>query len=99
MPASALDSEVFCDLFGTAPMRAVFADRARVQRYLDIEAALARVEARLGIIPDGAADEICRHCHAEEIDMARLKVQTERIGDVYKRQPWCTSTRRTNSPR
>jgi len=80
MPASAFDSEVFCDLFATAPMRDVFSDRARVQRYLDIEAALARVQARLGIIPAEAADEICRHCHAEEIDMARLKVQTERIG-------------------
>ncbi|HUB94718.1 MAG TPA: 3-carboxy-cis,cis-muconate cycloisomerase, partial [Stellaceae bacterium] len=67
-------------LFATAPMRDVFSDRARVQRYLDIEAALARVQARLGIIPAEAADEICRHCHAEEIDMARLKVQTERIG-------------------
>jgi 3-carboxy-cis,cis-muconate cycloisomerase len=80
MPASAIDSEVFCDLFATEAMRAVFSDRARVQRYLDIEAALARVEARLGIIPQEAADEICRHCNAAEIDMARLKVQTERIG-------------------
>src|SRR5580700_3374758 len=80
MPASAIDSEVFCDLFATEAMRAVFSDRARVQRYLDIEAALARVEARLGIIPQEAADEICRHCNEAEIDMARLKVQTERIG-------------------
>ena len=80
MPASALDSLVFRDLFGTASMRAVFADEARVQFYLDIEAALARVEARLGIIPQEAADEICRHCRAEEIDMALLKRQTERIG-------------------
>ena len=80
MPASALDSSVFRDLFGTEAMRAVFADEARVQFYLDIEAALARVEARLGIIPAAAAEEICRHCRAEEIDMALLKRQTERIG-------------------
>ncbi len=80
MPASALDSLVFRDLFGSAAMRAVFSDEARVQFYLDIEAALARVEARLGIIPNEAADEICRHCRSSEIDMALLKRQTERIG-------------------
>ncbi len=80
MPATALDSAVFRDIFTTAAMRGVFADENRVQCYLDIEAALARVEARLGIIPAAAADEICRHCHAEQFDMARLKQQTELIG-------------------
>jgi 3-carboxy-cis,cis-muconate cycloisomerase len=80
MPATALDSAVFCDLFGAAPMRRVFSDENRVQCYLDIEAALARVEARLGIIPAAAADEIARHCRAQDIDMALLKRQTERIG-------------------
>ncbi|HXQ50922.1 MAG TPA: 3-carboxy-cis,cis-muconate cycloisomerase [Stellaceae bacterium] len=80
MAASALDSAVFRDLFGSAEMRQVFSDENRVQCYLDIEAALARVEARLGIIPEAAAQEICRHCRAEEFDMALLKRQTERIG-------------------
>ena len=37
-------------------------------------------EARLGIIPTEAAEEICRHCHAAEMDFAKLKIQTERIG-------------------
>jgi 3-carboxy-cis,cis-muconate cycloisomerase len=80
MPATALDSSIFRDIFGTEAMRAVFSDESRVQFYLDIEAALARVQARLGIIPAEAADEIVRHCHVEQFDMARLKVQTERIG-------------------
>jgi 3-carboxy-cis,cis-muconate cycloisomerase len=80
MPATAIDSAVFRDIFSTAAMRQVFSDEARVQYYLDIEAALARVQARLGIIPKEAADEICRHCHAAEFDMALLKQQTERIG-------------------
>ena len=64
MAASAFDSEVFRDLFSTPAMRRIFSDRARVQYYLDIEAALARVQARLGIIPVAAADEIVRHCDA-----------------------------------
>ena len=78
MPATG--SEIFGDIFGTAAMRRIFSDEARVQYYLDIEAALARVQARLGIIPTDAADEIVRHCHADEFDFARLKAQTERIG-------------------
>jgi len=80
MPATTIDSAIFKDIFGTEAMRAVFSDERRVQYYLDIEAALARAQARLGIIPGEAADEICRHCHVGRFDMARLKAQTERIG-------------------
>src|SRR3954451_21269104 len=80
MPATAIDSLIFKDIFGTEAMRAVFSDERRVQHYLDIEAALARVQARLGIIPGEAAEEICRHCHVAAFDLARLKTQTERIG-------------------
>ena len=80
MPATAIDSAIFKDIFGTQAMREVFSDERRVQHYLDIEAALARVQARLGIIPSEAAEEICRHCQVAELDMALLKSQTERIG-------------------
>jgi 3-carboxy-cis,cis-muconate cycloisomerase len=80
MPASALDSAIFRDIFSTEAMRRVFSDENRVQKYLDIEAALAKVQARLGIIPREAADEIVKHCQAAEYDFALLKKQTERIG-------------------
>jgi 3-carboxy-cis,cis-muconate cycloisomerase len=61
-------------------MRAVFSDETRTGYYLEIEAALARAQARLGIIPAEAAREIERQCRIENIDLARLKQQTERIG-------------------
>jgi 3-carboxy-cis,cis-muconate cycloisomerase len=80
MSATANDSLIFRDIFGTEAMRRIFSDRARVQYYLDIEAALARVQARLGIVPEEAADEIGRHCDADQFDFARLKTETERIG-------------------
>jgi 3-carboxy-cis,cis-muconate cycloisomerase len=80
MPASLIDSVIFRDIFSTEAMRRVFSDENRVQKYLDFEAALARAQARLGIIPREAAEEICRHCHAAEIDFNKLKTQTERIG-------------------
>ncbi|MGH6672984.1 MAG: 3-carboxy-cis,cis-muconate cycloisomerase [Xanthobacteraceae bacterium] len=80
MPTSLIDSAVFRDIFSTEAMRRVFSDENRVQKYLDFEAALARAQARLGVIPREAADEICRHCNAAEIDFDKLKRQTERIG-------------------
>ena len=80
MTATALDSAIFRDIFSTADMRRVFSDEARTGYYLEIEAALARAQARLGVIPEQAAREIERQCRIENIDLDRLKKQTERIG-------------------
>jgi 3-carboxy-cis,cis-muconate cycloisomerase len=80
MPATALDSTILGDIFSTAEMRRVFSDETRIAYYLEFEAALARVQARLGIIPAAAAQEIERKCKVENIDFAKLKRQTERIG-------------------
>ena len=80
MPSTILDSAVFRDIFTTPAMRQVWSDENRVQKYLDFEAALARAQARLEIIPQEACDEIVKHCSADKIDMAKLKEATERIG-------------------
>jgi 3-carboxy-cis,cis-muconate cycloisomerase len=80
MPSTILDSTVFRDIFTTPDMRQVWSDESRVQKYLDFEAALARAQARLKIIPQEACDEIVAHCDAKLIDMAKLKEATERIG-------------------
>ncbi len=80
MPATIIDSAIFRDMFGAADMREVFSDERRTQCYLDIEAALARAQARLKIIPREACEEIVKHCHIDQIDMAKLKATTERIG-------------------
>jgi 3-carboxy-cis,cis-muconate cycloisomerase len=80
MSAVGVSSGIFRDIFSTEPMRRIFADENRVQKYLDIEGALARAQARLGVIPQNACDEIVRHCAIAEYDFAKLKAQTERIG-------------------
>ena len=80
MASTAIDSIIFRDIFSTPAMRRVFSDETRIQRYLDIEVALARAQARLGIIPREAAEEIARHAHVEELDLAKLKARTETIG-------------------
>src|SRR5437764_10433961 len=80
MTATALDSMIFRDIFTTPDMRRVFSDEQRTANYLEIEAALARVQGRLGIIPAEAAREIESKCKVENIDFAKLKATTERIG-------------------
>ena len=80
MAASIIDSRIFQGIFTSEPMRRIWSDENRTQKYLDIEAALARVQGRLGLIPQEAADEIVRHCHLDQIDLAKLREQTERIG-------------------
>jgi 3-carboxy-cis,cis-muconate cycloisomerase len=80
MPATIIDSAIFGDIFSTAAMRRVWSDESRTGKYLAIEAALAKVQGRLGVIPQEAADEIVRNCAIGRIDLAKLKAQTERIG-------------------
>ena len=66
MAATALDSFIFCDIFTTPEMRRIFSDEARTGYCLAIEAALARAQARLGIIPENAAREIVRQSRIEK---------------------------------
>jgi 3-carboxy-cis,cis-muconate cycloisomerase len=80
MSATIIDSAIFRDILSTEAMRRVFADASRIQKYLDFEAALATAQARLGIIPPQAADEIVHHCDAGQIDFVKLKSETERVG-------------------
>ena len=46
-----LDSILFRDAFGTPRMREVFSDLALISRYAEVEVALAKAEARCGVIP------------------------------------------------
>ena len=80
MNASIIDSTVFGDVFSTAAMRWIWSDENRTAQYLAFEAALAKVQGELGLIPAKAAAEIVRVCEVENIDMALLGEQTERAG-------------------
>jgi adenylosuccinate lyase len=78
MSAYVIDSVLFRDQFSTERTRQIFSDEVTVQRWLDVEAALAKVQARLGIIPQAAADEIIAKARVELIDMAELKAEMDR---------------------
>jgi 3-carboxy-cis,cis-muconate cycloisomerase len=77
---SPIDSSVYGGLFTTPAMRAVFSDEARLQRMLDVEAALARAEAKLGLIPGKAAQEITAKADIARFDLAAIARGTELVG-------------------
>ncbi len=80
MVTSIIDSAYYGDMFGSARMRALFSDEARFQAWLDFEAGLARAQARLGIIPQAAADEITAKAKVQFIDTAAMKAEFDRVG-------------------
>jgi len=80
MPSTMFDSSVFRDLFGTPAMRAVFNDASQIERFVEVEVALARAEAKVGLIPEAAAAEIASRTSASAIDHARLKAETDVVG-------------------
>jgi len=69
MASTIIDSEIFQGIFTSDAMRQVWSDENRTRKYVDIERALAKVQGRLGLIPQEAADEIISHCHLDQIDM------------------------------
>src|SRR6185295_12337245 len=61
-------------------VRALFTEPARFQSWLDVEAALARAQAELGIIPEAAAREIVRKAHLSYLDLGAVREGLARTG-------------------
>lgn len=78
---SVQDSLIFGNILSTRESAAVWSDKTRTQCYLAFEGALAKAQARLGIIPQRAADEIIKFClDIRHVDFDDLRTQTELIG-------------------
>src|SRR6478736_77817 len=75
-----LDSILFRDAFGTSAMREVFSDVALVSRYAEVEVALAKAEARCGVIPAEAAVEIAERTDVSAFDFDLLRSETDIVG-------------------
>ncbi len=67
-------------MFGTAEMREIFSDEALVGRYLEAEAALARAQARVGVVPKDAAQAIDAASRSLKIDYDKLRHETGIVG-------------------
>ncbi|WES90260.1 class-II fumarase/aspartase family protein [Dickeya fangzhongdai] len=80
MASNVLDSILFRDSFGTPEMRAIFDDHELIRKYVEVEIALAKAEARCGVIPQEAAEEIAKTCNADTLDFDLLRHETEIVG-------------------
>lgn len=68
MPILPIDS----GRYGSKEMRDIFSDEKRLQYQLDFEAAVAKVQAGIGIIPADVAKEIVQACKSGKVTLARV---------------------------
>ena len=80
MPVNPADSPVMGVLYGTDAMRAAMGERAFLQRMLDVEAALARAQSQLGIVPSKAAEAITLAAQVDRLDLQALAEATRNTG-------------------
>jgi 3-carboxy-cis,cis-muconate cycloisomerase len=80
MPVNPADGAVLGALYGTDAMRSAMGEDAFLQRMLDVEAALARAQARLGIIPAEAAAAITAAADATRLDRPAMAAATRNTG-------------------
>jgi 3-carboxy-cis,cis-muconate cycloisomerase len=75
-----LDSSLFSPIFSNDDMRKIMSDEAYRARLVEAEVALARVEGKLGVIPQEAANNIGRLATPDKIDIERLRRDNELVG-------------------
>ncbi|MGE0150991.1 MAG: 3-carboxy-cis,cis-muconate cycloisomerase [Reyranellaceae bacterium] len=66
----------------TPELLRIYSAQATVQAMLDVEAALARAEARCKLVPARAAAAIARACDAERFDLAAMARQGRDAGNL-----------------
>ena len=80
MSISPAESALYGALFSDPDIAEAFSDAATIRAMLDVERALARVQARLGIIPEDAAERIAFVAGSYEPDIAGVAAGTEKSG-------------------
>src|SRR5256886_16782173 len=59
--------------YGRPKMKSIFEEEARLQRLLEVEAALARAEAKVGLVPREAAAEITKKATTKQVTVRRVE--------------------------
>src|SRR5437870_12315737 len=67
-----LDSSIFGSLFTDEEIAKLINDDAQVRALVEVEIALARTKARVGVIPSSAAEQIAKATDPKKIDMGAL---------------------------
>jgi adenylosuccinate lyase len=80
MGAHLADSMLYGHLWGTPELHGLLDDEARVQRWLDILAALAAAQAEVGLVPAEAAELIAEHADVSLLDLEQVAAETRACG-------------------
>jgi 3-carboxy-cis,cis-muconate cycloisomerase len=75
-------SPLLAPMLSSAAMRAICDDAAYLQHMLDFEAALARAEAAIGVIPVNVAGPITKACRSESFELNALAEAATRSGNL-----------------
>ncbi len=75
-------SLIYGDKFGNAAMRNTWGESSMVQRWLDVEAAIAWAQGELGIIPKRTARKIVRHCNVKTVTPKAIARWHNKTGHV-----------------
>lgn len=67
-----IDMLLYRDEYGTPEMRTIFSEENLVKKWLLVDAAIAEVEAELGIIPPKAAEEIKKKATEDYVKVSRV---------------------------
>ena len=73
---------LFDKMFRCPAIEQIFSDRESIQALLNFEAALARAEAKAGVIPEADAHAIAAACRAEQFDVDALAIRAALSGNV-----------------
>ncbi|MGG4033891.1 adenylosuccinate lyase [Paenibacillus cisolokensis] len=79
MPSHVIDMIMLQNNFGTAEMRQVWSDENRLQKHLDVEAALALAEAEVGLIPAEAAETIAAKAKVELMNIHEIAQEVQKV--------------------
>jgi adenylosuccinate lyase len=79
MPSHVIDMIMLQNNFGTAEMRQVWSDENRLQKHLDVEAALALAEAELGLVPAEAAEVIASQAKVELMNIGEIAQEVLKV--------------------
>src|ERR1700752_2703396 len=81
-PQASDGSDLLGPLFGDADAAEHLSDRARLQAMLDVEVALAEVEAELGVVPRAAVEPIRAAARADRFDRVAIAAEAARDGNL-----------------
>lgn len=80
MSMTVYDSKLFGHMFNTKEIQIIFSDNTLIQKYIDVEIALAKAQADCEVIPKHAAEQIEKTALFDRLDLTLMQQQTEIVG-------------------